>query len=221
LKYFDAAMSPGRIKILVADDHDVVRTGVIKSLSEAIPEADFEEAANAPDVMKLILERQWHIIILDMNMPGRNGLDVLKSIKEISPDTKVVIFSMYPEDQFAIRSIKAGASAYLTKNISLGELAKAIRKVLNNEHYLTDSVATIITKSLRTDPDKPAHETLSNREFQVFLMIASGKSVSDIAKELSLSVKTISVYRTNILKKMDLKNNSEITHYAFKYQLLQ
>lgn len=214
-------MNPGEIKILVVDDHHVVRTGIIKSLSEYFPAATFCEAGNAADVFHLMNKERWDLVILDINMPGRNGLDVLKTIKEDHPKTKVIILSMYPEDQFAMRSIKAGASAYLTKEISSKEFAKAIRMVLNDEPYFTPAMAMIITSRLRNDHDREPHHLISNREHQVFLMIASGKSVSDIARDLSLSVKTISVYRSNILKKMNLKNNAEIMHYAFKRNLVE
>ncbi len=213
-------MNQNGLKILIADDHSVVRNGIIKSLMTNFPEAAFGEADNAADVMRLVYENKWDLIILDINMPGRSGMDVLKEIKEHFPKTPVIIFSMYPEDQFAVRSIKAGASAYLTKDISSQELEIAIRKVLSGERYLSPTVAELITNELVDGHNKPAHERLSDRENQVFLLIGSGKNVSDIAHELSLSVKTISVYRTIILKKMNLKNNAEITHYAFKNNLV-
>jgi two-component system, NarL family, invasion response regulator UvrY len=212
---------PGEIKILVADDHNVVRTGIIKSLAENFPSASFGEAANSADVLRLVSNEKWDLVILDISMPGRNGLEVLKSIKEFCPKTPVIILSMYPEDQFAMRSLKAGASAYLTKEISSKKLAEAVSKTLKGEVFLTDPVAKILTDGLWHDHDKTPHELLSDREFEVFLLIASGKSVSDIAQLLSLSVKTISVYRSNILKKMNLKNNAEITNYAFKFKLVE
>lgn len=214
-------MNQNGLKILIADDHIVVRSGIIKSLISNFPDAVFGEAGNATEVLQLLHNSQWDLIILDINMPGRNGMDVLKEIKEYAPKTQVVIFSMYPEDQFAVRSIKAGASAYLTKDISSQELEKAIRKVLQGERYLSPTVADLITKELVDGDNKLAHERLSDREHQVFLLIGSGKNVSDIADDLSLSVKTISVYRSLILKKMNLKNNAEITHYAFKNNLVQ
>ncbi len=208
------------LKILVADDHSVVRNGIIKSLATNFQDAGFGEAGNASDVMRMVHESKWDLVILDINMPGRSGMDVLKEIKESYPKTSVIIFSMYPEDQFAVRSIKAGAAAYLTKDISSQELEKAIRIILRGERYFSPTVAELITNELMDGHNKPAHEILSDREHQVFLFIASGKNVSDIARELSLSVKTISVYRSIILKKMNLKNNAEITHYAFKHNLV-
>ncbi len=214
-------MNQNRLKILIADDHIVVRNGIIKSLMTSFPDAGFREAGNAADVMRMVYESKWDLIILDINMPGRSGMDVLKEIKENFAKTPVIIFSMYPEDQFAVRSIKTGASAYLTKDISSQELEIAIRKVLRGERYLSPTVAELITNEMVNGDNKPAHERLSDREHQVFLLIGSGKNVSDIALELNLSVKTISVYRSIILKKMNLKNNAEITHYAFKNNLVQ
>ena len=213
-------MDQSGLKILVADDHSVVRNGIIKSLMNKFPDAGFGEAVNGAEVMRLIHEDRWDLVILDINMPGRSGLEILKEIKDLYPKTPVVILSMYPEDQFAVRSIKAGAAAYLSKDVSSQELNTAIRKILRGEHYLSPSVVELIANELVDGNNKPAHNTLSDREHQVFLLIASGKNVSDIARELSLSVKTISVYRSIILKKMSLKNNAEITYYAFKNNLV-
>jgi len=214
-------MKSGLIKILIADDHSVVRTGIIKSLSSSFPDAVFGEAANAAEITSMINKAKWSLLILDISMPGRNGMEVLKEIKENNPEIPVIIFSMYPEDQFAVRSIRAGAAAYLTKDIPSKEFAEAIRRILNGERYLTPSLMELITNEIRQDSQKSSHEILSDREYQVFLLIASGKNVSLVASELNLSVKTISVYRANILKKMNLKNNSEITHYAFKHNLVE
>ena len=214
-------MEPGKLKILVADDHSVVRNGVIKSLQVSFPHAEFGEAANAVEIARLFHEVKWDLVILDINMPGRNGLEVLKEIKANHPEIPVIIFSMYPEDQFAVRSIKAGASAYIMKDVSSVELSEAIKRILNNGTYLTPKIAELIINGLRNDNEVTSHKTLSDREFEVFLLIASGMNVSSIAIDLSLSVKTISVYRSNILKKMNLKNNSEITHYAFKNNLVE
>ena len=214
-------MKPGELKILLADDHSVTREGIIKSLTTYIPNAVYSQASNAAEVFQLIHKTAFDLVILDISMPGRNGLDVLKEIKSGYPEMPVIIFSMYPEDQFAIRAIRDGASAYLTKEIPSKELAGAIRQILNGERYLTPSLIEIITSDLQGKHNGTPHHTLSDREYQVFLLIASGKSVSSIARELSLSVKTISVYRALILKKMNLKNNSEITYYAFKNKLME
>jgi len=213
-------MESPEIKILIADDHGVVREGIMKTIKANFPTAEFGEASDAVGVLRLIHTAGWNLVILDISMPGRNGMEVLKEIKETYPGIPVIMFSMYPEDQFAVRSIKAGASAYLSKNISSKELSEAIRIILKGERYLTSSLAELITNELRQDSNKNTHDALSDREYQVFLLIASGKNVTTIAGELSLSVKTISVYRANILKKMNLKNNAEITYYAFKNDLV-
>ena len=213
-------MKSGEIKILLADDHCVMREGIINSLASNFPDAEYSQASNAAEVLHFIHQNKYDLLILDISLPGRNGLDVLKEVKQRYPETPVIIFSMYPEDQFAVRSIRDGASAYLTKDISSRELANAIMRILNGERYLTTSVVELITKDIQHNHFKALHDILSDREYQVFLLIASGKNVSTIAKELSLSVKTISVYRSGILKKMNLKNNSEITYYAFKHNLV-
>ena len=213
-------MEAGKIKFLLADDHSVIRRGVINSLAENFPDADFSEASNAGEVLQCVLKNRFDIIILDISMPGRNGLEVLKEIKDRQPETSVIIFTMYPEDQFGVRAIRNGASAYLTKDISLKELVEVIKKVLRHERYLSPALVELIANSLQRGNNSSPHQILSDREFQVFLLIASGKNVTTIARDLSLSVKTISVYRSNIIAKMNLKNNSEITHYAFKNQLV-
>ena len=201
----------GKLKILLADDHSVIRHGVIKSLTANFPDVEYSEASNAGEVMQRILDTKYDMIILDISMPGRNGLEVLKEVKARQSDTPVIIFTMYPEDQFGVRAIRNGASAYLTKDISLKELVKVIKKILKHERYLSPSLMDLITNDLQHGNNISTHQILSDREFQVFLLIASGKNVSAIARDLCLSVKTISVYRSNIIVKMNLKNNSEIT----------
>ena len=210
-----------KIKILIADDHSVVRNGVIKSLASIFPNIEFGEAANAPDTLRLFNETNWDLVLLDISMPGRNGLETLKDLKLSKPEIPVIIFSMYPEDQFAVRAIKTGAAAYLTKDISSKELGEIIKTILKGERYFKPSIAELITNEIREDHKKPVHELLSDREYQVFLLISKGNNLTAAANELSLSIKTISVYRANILKKMNLKNNSEITHYAFKHNLVE
>lgn len=205
--------------ILVADDHSVVRSGIYRALGSKFPEAVVAEAANANEIQNRLKESSWDLIILDISMPGRNGLEVLTEIATDYPDTKVIIFSMYPEDQYAVRSIRAGAAAYLTKDKPLKELMEAIRAILRGERYLPPSMAELLINEVN-NRHQQSHAVLSDREYQVFMLIASGKPVSAIADELFLSVKTISVYRANILKKMGLKNNAEITHYAFKHTLV-
>jgi len=215
-------MEKEKPKILIADDHSVVRDGIIKSLTSSFPNTEFGEAGNGIELLRIIDDAKWNLVILDINMPGRSGMEVLKEIKANYPAIPVIIFSMYPEDQFAIRAMKAGASAYLSKDISSKELEKAIKAILNGERYFTPTIALLMSNELSgNNINKYTHETLSDREHQVFLLIAGGQNVSDIARKLSLSVKTISVYRSIILKKMNLKNNAEITHYAFKNNLVE
>ncbi|TFH34880.1 MAG: response regulator transcription factor [Bacteroidia bacterium] len=199
----------------------MVRNGIIKSLSPYFLNAIYGEASNSAEVLQHVNNSGWDLLILDISMPGRNGLEVLKEVKTAYPEIKVIVLSMYPEEQFAVRCIKKGASAYLTKDIPSNELAFALKKILKGERYLTPSLMELIANDLQQNNDDRGHDLLSDREHQVLILIASGKSVSTIAEELSLSVKTISVYRANILKKMKIKNNSEITYYAFKNNLVK
>ena len=208
------------IKILIADDHTLIRDGLINTISIRMADVAFGEASSAAEVLKEVLYQKWDLLILDINMPGRDGLDVLKELKTLQPELPVIVLSMYPENQFAVRTLKIGASAYLTKETSSEELITAIHTVLKGQKYITASITRILTEEITGKSANPTHETLSNHEFQVFKLIASGKNISGIALELSLSVKTISVYRANILEKLALKNNAEITNYAFKNNLI-
>jgi len=208
------------LRILVADDHEVVRKGLVKVLAETLQPIKVDEASNGQEAMSKIWKGGYDLVVLDMKMPGKSGLDVLKEIKQHQPKLPVVILSMHPEEQFAIRAMRAGAAGYLTKECAGEELVLAIRKALKGGKYISDSLAQILAGELDSDSEKPLHEILSDREYQVMLMIASGKPVSAIAKELCLSVKTISSYRTNILLKTRMKNNSEITHYAIQNKLV-
>ena len=208
------------LKILVVDDHDIVRKGLTKVLVESLQPVKVDEAGSGQEAMSKVLKGEYDMVVLDLKMPGKSGLDVLKEIKQHRPKLPVLILSMHPEEQFAIRAMRAGASGYLTKECAGDELVLAIRKALKGERYISGSLAEILAGGLDSDPEKPCHETLSDREYQVMLMIASGKPVGEIAKELCLSVKTISSYRTNILLKTRMKNNSELTHYAIQNKLV-
>jgi DNA-binding NarL/FixJ family response regulator len=209
------------IKILLADDHAVVRQGLKQMLMETYPHAIFAEASNAAEVMELVHKQRWDIAILDISMPGRNGLDVLKEIKDLYPKLPVLILSMHPEDQFAVRVIKAGAAGYMMKDTAMEELITAIKKILAGGKYIRASVAEKLAEDIgRRKSDEP-HTTLSDREYQVLCMIASGMTVSDIAEKMALSVKTISTYRARILEKMEMKSNAELTHYAIKNNLVE
>jgi DNA-binding NarL/FixJ family response regulator len=202
------------------DDHDVVRKGLRNVLVENIPTVKVDEAKNGQDALGKVWKSEYELVLLDIKMPGKSGLDVLKEIKQHRPKLPVMILSMHPEDQFAIRAMRAGASGYLTKECAGDELVLAIRQALKGEKYISGSLAQILAGELDSDSGKPPHEILSDREYQVMLMIASGKPVGTIAKELCLSVKTISSYRTNILLKTRMKNNAEITHYAIQNKLV-
>jgi len=208
------------IRILIADDHAIVRRGLKQILAEESGMTVAGEAQNAQEVLDLVRKQAWDVVVLDIAMPGRGGLDVLKEIKPEYPQLPVLILSMHPEDQYAIRALKAGAAGYLTKESAPEELVKAIRKVLAGGKYVSASLAEKLALALEADDQKPPHETLSDREYQVMCLIASGKTVGEIADELSLSVKTISTYRARILEKMSLKSNAALTHYAVQQRLV-
>ncbi|MBI4672342.1 MAG: response regulator transcription factor [Chloroflexi bacterium] len=206
--------------IAIADDHTVVRQGLRLILANAFKQAHFGEAENAQDLYALLKQASWDVIVLDLSMPGGNGLDVLKQIKHDYPHTPVLVLSMYPEEQYAVRTLKAGASGYLTKESASHELVTAIHKVTGGGKYINASVAETLVQQLGTDYEHPPHELLSDREYQVLCMIASGKEVGQIAQELALSVKTVSTYRARILAKMNMKTNAELTHYAIENKLV-
>lgn len=209
------------IRVLIADDHPVVRQGLKQILSEEPDMTVLGEAQNSQEVLELVRKQDWDIVILDISMPGRGGLDVLKELKHERPKLPVLILSVHPEDQYAVRSLKAHASGYMTKESAPEELVKAIRKIIQGGKYISPTLAEKLAFDLETETETPLHKTLSDREYQVMLMIASGKTVSEIAEELSLSVKTIDTYRARILEKMKMKTNSELMHYAFKNKLIE
>ena len=198
-----------------------MRHGLKQILAEEFKKAVFGEARNAQEALDLVWKENWDIAILDITMPGRSGLQVLREIKKSKPKLPVLVLSMHPENQFAVRVLKRGAAGYMTKESASAELVGAVRKVLAGGRYVSNSLAEKLATYLANDNQKPAQELLSDREFQVLRLIASGKIVSEIARELSLSVKTISTYRTRILEKMGLRNNAELMHYAMQHQLVQ
>lgn len=208
------------LKIIIADDHTIVREGLKQILAETSDMVVVDEASNGQELLNKLMKNDYDIVILDIYMPGRSGLDILKEIKTQKPELHILVLSMYPEEQYAVRTLKAGASGYLTKESASEELISAIRKVATGSKYITPTLAEKLAFNLKINSEKPAHEILSDREYQVMCMIASGKTVTEIAKELFLSVKTISTYRQRILEKMSLKNNAEITRYALKNQLV-
>ena len=209
------------MRILIADDHAVVRRGLKQILADEFKKADFCEAGNAREALERIRKEKWDTVVLDITMPGRSGLEALKEIKEARPKLPVLVLSMHPEDQFAVRVLKSGASGYMTKESAPEELVGAVKKVMSGGRYVSSALAEKMASYLAIDTPKPPHERLSDREFVVLRMIASGKTVSRIAEELSLSVKTISTYRTRILQKMGLRNNAELMHYAMQHQLVE
>jgi two-component system, NarL family, invasion response regulator UvrY len=207
-------------KILIADDHAAIRIGIRHILKNEYPEMEFGEATNATDVSEKVREQAWDIIILDINMPGRNGLDILKQLKDEKFNIPVLVFSMHREDQIAIRALKAGAAGYLTKDSADTELVKAVKQLLSGKKYITASVAELLITQLENPNGKAPHELLSNREYQTFILLATGKSVSEIATSLSLGVPTISTYRARILEKMHLRTNADLIQYAIQNNLV-
>jgi DNA-binding NarL/FixJ family response regulator len=208
------------LRILLADDHAVVRQGVKQIIAEAFGQASFGEAQNVHDLLEVVGSEHWDIVVLDLAMPGGNGLEALKQIKHNHPQTPVLILSMFPEDQYAVRTIIAGASGYLNKESAPEELVSAIRKVLHGGKYISPAVADELVLHARHEDDLPLHKHLSDREYQVLCLIASGKEVKEISAELALSAKTISTYRARLLEKMNMKTNAELTYYAIQNELV-
>ena len=208
------------IKLIIADDHPIVREGLRQIIAESPYFVVSDEASNGNELLNKVREKDLDVILLDLKMPGMDGLDVLKQLKIEKPRIPVIILTVYPEAQYALRILRAGASGYLTKESASSELIAAIRKVQRGGKYISPSLAEKIAFALDTDSDKMLHETLSDREYQVLHMIASGKTVTEIAEELKLSVKTISTYRARILEKMNMKTNAELTRYAFQNRLI-
>jgi len=208
------------MNILIADDHAIVRKGISQLIREEFAFAEITEATNSHEVIEKIKGKIWDIILLDISMPGRNGVDILKQLRADGIKTPILMLSMHPEEQYAIRVLKAGASGYLSKESATEELITAINKVLSGKKYITFSIAEKLLETSINPTKGIFHETLSDREMQVLEFIAKGKSVSEIAFEISLSVNTISTYRTRILEKLKLSNNAEIMRYAIDNNLL-
>lgn len=204
------------MNILIVDDHAIVRTGLRQIIAEEDPEITVMEAGDATETMRTLRDEKIDLVTLDINLPGKNGIELLKQIKSEFRTMPVLILSMHSEDQYAIRAIKNGASGYLTKDSAPDLLLTAIRKVLSGGRFITPELAEKLVNAIDKDSDSPAHDVLSDREFEVLRHIAEGKGVSEIGEILHLSTKTISTYRSRLLQKMGLKNNSEIIHYALK-----
>ncbi len=208
------------MRILIVDDHAVVRRGLREILVEEFPGAHVGEAASVAEAVGMTRAGRWDLVILDLNLPGGSGLDALKEIKQLQPRLPVLVLSIYPEDQYAVRVLEAGASGYLTKEMAPAGLVEAARKSLAGGRYVSPALAERLALRLAPGRRDAPHETLSDREFQVLRMIASGRTVGQIAQELGLSVKTVSTYRTRLLDKMGLKNNAELTRYAFANRVI-
>jgi DNA-binding NarL/FixJ family response regulator len=207
------------IRILVADDHSVVRKGIMQIVADSPGMEVTGEAATGQEVLDLVRTRAFDVVILDIAMPGRGGLDVLREMKAEKPALKVIVLSMYPEEQYAIRSLRDGASAFLTKAGPPDELIQAIQKVAEGKRYITPSIADRLASYIEDDSQRPLHEALSDREMQVLVMIGSGKQVTEIAEELNLSAKTVSTYRSRILLKMGMETNAQLIRYALQHGL--
>ena len=208
------------IRVLIADDHAIVRRGLRQLLLEEYPSARIEEVGDAESVISKALQDEWDVVICDLSMPGRSGLDALRQIRQSSPALPVLIMSMHPEDQYALRVLKAGASGYLNKESIHEEVIRAIYTVLLGKKFITPSIAERLADAFDPDTGKQLHEALSDREFDVFKLLATGKSVSEIASQLSLSVTTVSTYRARIMDKMKMRSNAELTRYALEKSLI-
>jgi two-component system, NarL family, invasion response regulator UvrY len=209
------------IRILIVDDHFVVRQGLKLVLKEHFTTTEFGEAADGDEAVREVARRRWDVVLLDISMPGRGGLDTLKDIKQTNPKLPVIILSMHPEDQFSIRVLKLGAAGYIRKDSAGHELVKAVSAALKGDRYITPNIAERLADHVTRDKTGAPHEQLSDREYQVMCLLASGKTVKEIGTDLSLSVKTISTYRSRILEKLELENNAQLMRYALQHNLVE
>jgi len=207
-------------KVLIADDHPIVRTGLKQIIAEEPDIKIIGEASDGNEVLEFLRKEPCDLVLLDLAMPKRSGLEIISEIRQIRPNTAILVLSIYPEDQYAVRALRAGASGYLTKASAPNELIKAMRKVLSGGKYISMSLAEILASEIDQHTQQQPHERLSDREYQVMLMLAAGKTVTEVSRELNLSVKTISTYRARILEKMNMKNNAQMTFYAVENHLL-
>jgi len=208
------------LRMLIADDHEIVRRGLKQILAEGFAFAQIEEAGDCPTLVQKALAGEWSIIVSDLAMPGGGGLEALKQIKKVSPDMPVLILSIYPEDQYALRVLKAGASGYLNKDAAPEELVTAVQRILSGRRYLTETMAEKIVQTIDDESNVPPHELLSDREWDVFRFLATGRTVSEICDILSLKSTTVSTYRTRILIKMSLRTNADIIQYALENKII-
>jgi two-component system invasion response regulator UvrY len=208
------------MRVLIADDHAVFRRGLKETIGESFPKVTFGEAKTAQETVECVRRQDWEIVILDISMPGKSGLDILDDVRRLRPKLPVLFLSMHPEEQYARRALKSGAAGYLTKDSIPEELKEAVRRILTGGRYVSATLAERLAFDLRKGADTPLHELLSAREFQVLRMIASGKSVKEIANDIALSVKTVSTYRARILQKTGMKTTAELIRYALQTQLV-
>lgn len=208
------------MRVLIVDDHAILRRGLRSLLSDEFVRAEFGEASNAVQALEQLQKKEWDVALLDITLPGKNGLDLLKEFKAARPSLPVLVLSVHSEDQFAVRALRAGAEGYMTKESAPEELVHAIRKILAGGQYVSPMLAERLALSVRRDFTRTPHEALSDREYEVMCRIASGKTVTEIAGELALSVKTISTYRARILEKLGVRNSAEITLYAIQNGLV-
>ena len=209
------------IRALIADDHAVFRRGVKDILKDSFPSISFGEAKTAQEVLDSVRKHPWEVIILDISMPGKSGLDILEDLKQLKPLLPTLVLSMHPEEQFARRALKAGAAGYLTKDSVPEELCTAVKRLIHGGRYVSTKLAERLVEDLRDDSDRPAHELFSEREFQVLRLMASGKTVKQVADEIHLSVKTVSTYRARILVKTALKTTADLIRYALRNNLVE
>jgi len=208
------------IRILITDDHTLIREGFKKILNREIDMSVIGEACNAAETMEMIRTLEFDVLVLDISMPGRTGLEIIQDIKKEAPDSKILILSMHPEQRFAMRALKSGADGYITKESVADELVNAIRKIVTGRKFISQAMAEEIAQDLGRGMDKPYHEQLSDREFEVFMLLGSGKSSREISEQLSLSLSTVNTYRARILHKMGMNSNAELIHYAVKNKLV-
>ncbi len=212
---------PSNVRILVVDDHFVVREGLKSILLDRYRSVQFGDASNEQEALEKVWNEEWDVVLLDINLPGRNGLEVMRELKRAKPKLPVIILSVYPEDQFAIRALKLGAASYIRKDSAGSELVQGVEAVLNGGKYITPSVAEKLATHLEHDGHGAPHEALSDREYQVMCLLGSGKTVKEIGNRLSLSVKTISTYRTRILEKMSMRHNADLMRYVMANGLIE
>jgi len=207
-------------RVLIADDHALFRAGLRQFLIQSLPSTEIGESASGNETLSCLQRAQWDLLVLDINMPDRSGLDILRHVRSGHAGTRVLVLSGYPERQYALNVLRAGASGYIAKDCAPEELLKAVRMVLQGRRYVSDSLAELLLLDL-DQADKPLHSLLSDREFQIFGKLAAGHGVSEIGRELCLSVKTVSTYRTRILEKMRMKSNADLTSYALRNEIIQ